>query len=230
MIGLLATMPVFGERTVPWPTKAGMTMLLAFLLLPSARVMGPVPANSLPVFGLLLGREFIVGAVIGFLARLLFGAFQFAVNAIDFQMGLSFMQVVNPGINSSASVLSQFLNTLMMLLFLESDGHHILLRALGKSVAIVPLGTAWPSPKMLYAVLDMFAYFVTVSFQLALPTVIVLLLVDLAMGIVGRVIPQLNVFMVAMPVKIMLGLSTVSLCLPALSSLLRAIGRSRGTR
>lgn len=220
VIGLFATMPLFGERTVPWQPKVGISMITAFLLLPIAQAHLPLPARSFLELGLQLARELSVGILIGYLARLLFGAFQFAVNAVDFQVGLSFIQIVSPGTGANMSVLGQLLNTMMLLLFLELDGHHILLRALAQTVGSIPLGTAMPGPEMAFGIIRLFSVFVAVSFQIALPTVMILLLIDLAMGVVGRVVPQLNVFLVALPVKIMIGLATIAITLPTVAALL----------
>ncbi len=219
-IGLLASMPLFGERTVPWQTKAGVSMIIGFLLLPLADGQAVPPASSMFALGLAISQELLVGIVIGYLARLLFGAFQFAINALDFQMGLSFIQLVSPGANANLSVLGQLLNTMMLLLFLELDGHHILLRALASTVAAVPLGTSLPSPAMAEGMIDLFSYFIAASFQIALPTVTVLLLIDVAMGVIGKVVPQLNVFLISLPVKIVIGLSVLSMTLPSLSDVL----------
>ena len=220
VIGLLATMPLFGERTVPWQTKAGVSMVIGFLLLPLADGSQLPPTDSMLGLGFALSQELLVGIVIGYLARLMFGAFQFAINALDFQMGLSFIQLVSPGSGANMSVLGQLLNTLMLLLFLELNGHHILLRALGATVAAIPLGTSFPSPVMAEGIIDLFSFFVVASFQIALPTVMVLLLIDIAMGVIGKVVPQLNVFLVSLPVKIMVGLMVLSLTLPSLSDVL----------
>jgi flagellar biosynthetic protein FliR len=229
VIGLLATMPLFGERNVPWQTKAGVSMIIGFLLLPLADHSALPPTDSILALGLAICQELLVGILIGYLARLLFGAFQFAINALDFQMGLSFIQLVSPGSGASLSVLGQLLNTLMLLLFLELDGHHILLRALGATVAAVPLGTSFPSPAMAEGIISLFSYFVVASFQIALPTVTVLLLIDVAMGVIGKVVPQLNVFLVSLPVKIMVGLMVLSLTLPSLAEVLGVLlGRLQG--
>ncbi|MBI2300933.1 MAG: flagellar biosynthetic protein FliR [Armatimonadetes bacterium] len=219
VFGLFTSIPLFGERSVPWQTRAGLSMLVGWLLLPLAH--GPsLPDLSVIAFGLAAGCEFAVGVAIGFLARLMVGAFQFAVQAIDYQTGLSFVELVNPSTDSSLSVLGQFLNTLMLLLFLELNGHHLLLSALGHSLEMIPLGGATPAPQVLVGLITMFSEFVAIALQLALPTVMVLLLIDVAMGIIGRVFPQMNVFLAAVPVKILVGLGTLWLTLPALAALL----------
>ncbi len=220
VIGLLSSMPLIGERSVPWQLKVGLSLILGLLLMPIARTVGELPSESFVGLGLGLMRELMVGLFIGFVARMFFGAFQFAVNAIDFQSGLSFIQIISPGTGANMSVLAQLLNTLMLLLFLEMNGHHLLLIGLGRSLEIVPLGTATASSEMAASLVRMFSMFVSISFQIALPVIVVLLLIDVAMGIIGRVVPQLNVFMVALPVKIMIALATLSITLPTLSTLL----------
>jgi flagellar biosynthetic protein FliR len=219
VFGLFAAMPLFSERTVPWQAKVGLALSTAFLLLPVARDIPPLPADNYIVLTLGFVREGLLGLSIGYLARLLFGAFQFAVNLLDFQSGLSFAEVVNPG-SDALSVIGQFLNTLMLLLFLELDGHHFLLRALASTVTLVPLGYGAPPLPSAQVVATLFGQLVVLGLQLALPAVLILLLIDVAFGIIGRVVPQLNVFLVALPVKIMVCLLTIGWTLPAFSTVM----------
>ncbi|MBI5833088.1 MAG: flagellar biosynthetic protein FliR [Armatimonadetes bacterium] len=220
VLGMFAAFPMFGERNVPWQARIGIAFFMTLLLLPTTTAHQPLPATDLVMLGLGFIRELLVGLSIAYLARLLFGAFQFAVNALDFQSGLSFVQVVNPGSDTSLSVMGQFLNTLMMLMFLELDGHHLIIRALGASLRAAPLGYAAPPLPTAELVARMFSSFVQFGLQLVMPAVLLLTLVDIAMGIVGRVVPQLNVFMVALPIKIMVMIVTLSLTLPVMSDIM----------
>jgi len=220
VIGMFAAFPLFGERNVPWSARVGLSVFMSLLLLPTTSAHQPLPATDFVMLGLGFIRELLVGISISYLGRLMFGAFQFAVNALDFQSGLSFVQVVNPGSDTSLSVMGQFLNTLMLLLFLELDGHHVIIRALGASLQAAPLGYASPPLPTSELVARMFGSFVAFGLQLAMPAVLLLTLVDIAMGIVGRVVPQLNVFMVAMPVKIMVMVVTLSLTLPVVADIM----------
>lgn len=220
VIALFSSMPLIGEKTVPWQARVGISMFTAWLLLPLARLDGPLPDTQFLALGLCFCREVVLGLCIGYMCRLLFGAFQFAVNAIDFQMGLSFMQLVDPAADARLSVVGQFLNSLLLLLFLALDGHHILIRALAQTFGAVPLGSMIELPQLLGGMIQMFAFFVAVALQIALPTVTVLLLIDVAMGIIGRVVPQLQVFVISLPIKIIVGLMTIWLTLPALYTML----------
>lgn len=223
VIGMFAAFPLFGERNVPWSVRIGLTMFITLLLLPTTTAHQPLPAANFVMLGLGFIRELLVGISIAYLGRLLFGAFQFAVNALDFQSGLSFVQVVNPGSDTSLSVMGQFLNTLMLLLFLELNGHHLLLRALSMSLDAAPLGYASPPLPTASLVARLFGSFVTFGLQLALPAVLLLTLIDIAMGIIGRVVPQLNVFMVALPVKIIVMIVTLGFTLPVVSDIMERL-------
>jgi flagellar biosynthetic protein FliR len=222
LFGLFTTMPMFGERSVPWQVKVGLSLFGGFLLVPAARSTGVLPADDLLSLGLAWGGELLVGIALGYFARLLFGAFQFAVNALDFQTGLSFAEVVNPT-SESFSVTGQFLNTLLLLLFLELNGHHLMLRALARAVALVPLGGAEIPLRGGPLVAEMLGRGIALSLQLVLPAIVVLLLIDLAFGLIGRVVPQLNVFLAALPVKILVGLTTLSMVLPVMASLMAGL-------
>ncbi len=217
--GFFAVLPVFGERTVPGACRAGLAALCAWLLMWVP--VGAIPADlPLVALGLMLCRETMVGIAVGYLARLMFSAFQFAINALDVQIGLGFMQLVDPGSQVNLSVLGHFVNSLLLLLFLQADGHHLMLRTLAATYEVAPIGTAMPNLAAIGPVSGMLGLLTAIAIQLALPAVLVLLLIDVAMGIVGRVVPQLNVFLVAMPIKVMVGLATLYLTLPTLSTAL----------
>jgi flagellar biosynthetic protein FliR/FlhB len=220
VFGLFTTMPAFGERNVPWQAKAGLSMAIAFVLLPASHAHLPLAADNMVQLACGFVRELIVGFSLGYLARLMFGAFQFAVSAIDFSSGLSMAEMLVPGTTDSLGVMSQFLNTFMLLLFLEMDGHHLLLRALARSVAQVPLGYGAPPLPSASMIAELFAQFVTFGIQLALPVVLVVLVIDLSFGLIGRVVPQLNVFLVALPVKILVSITTLTLILPVMATIM----------
>lgn len=221
LMGLLAVMPLFGERTVPAQVRVGLAGVGAFVLLwvPASQPLLDDP--SLLALGLAFAKELLVGVMVGYLARLVFAALQFAVNALDVQIGLSFVQLVNPAADVNLSVLGQFLNTLLLLLFLELDGHHLLLRGLVATYQFAPAGAAMPNPAAVGSLTSLLGVLVQMAIQVALPVVLVLLLIDVAMGIVGRVVPQLNVFLVSLPVKIMVGLGTLWITLPVLAVVMR---------
>lgn len=220
VIGVVSSMPVIGERVVPWQAKVGLSAALALLLMPASHAALPLPADSQTLLFLMFAREVVVGLCLGYLTRMIFGAFYFAVNLLDFQAGLSFAEVVNPGTDTNLAVMGQFLNTLLLLLFFELDGHHVVLRALALTIERIPLGTASPPVGGAELGTTLFANLVAVSLQMALPAVMVLLLIDVAFGLIGRFVPQLNVFLVALPVKILVCMATLSLTMPVLSSLL----------
>jgi flagellar biosynthetic protein FliR len=219
-LGLFVTMPVFGETNVPWQAKVGVSLLTAFCLLPAAHSQMPLPADNLLLLGLGLTHEMLIGISLGYLARLMLGAFQFAVNILDFMSGLSFAQMVDPANAADSSVLATFINTFVLLMFLETDGHHLLLRALGRSVALAPLGYGGPPLPRPELVAEMFGHFVQFGVQLALPTVLVLLTIDIGLGIVGKVVPTLNVHLVALPIKMLVTVSTLAATLPLLSGIM----------
>jgi flagellar biosynthetic protein FliR len=172
-------------------------------------------------------REVLIGLSIGFAIRLLFMCVQAAGEIVSFQTGFAFARVVDPFSSGQASVLEQFLYMLGIMIFFSVDAHHIVVRGLYASFKELPLGAATFSG-------GLFNYFITATgriFSLGLkfgaPLVVALFLIELALGLLSRMIPTMNIFVEGLPVKVFVSLSVLSLALgfmaPALTSLFRGI-------
>jgi flagellar biosynthetic protein FliR len=220
VLGILLVAPLFNERRVPVVAKMGLATLSAFLLLPVARVNSEQLPDTLPALGWASGQEFLLGALIGFLLSLLFAAIQWAAYLLDFQMGFGFVSVADPLTGAGTSVLGQFLGALGLLTFLALNGHHVALRALGYTLEAVPLGQAAFKPQLLPGLVVLLQQLLSCAIRIVTPTLLILLFIDVAMGLIGRVIPQMNIFLVTLPIKILVGLLTLGLTLPVLEVLM----------
>lgn len=203
--GLLLAAPVFGQQTIPVQVRVLAGVLLAYSV--AGFTDGPLPdyvAHDVG-FALVLLVEAGTGLLMGFTARIIFWAVDFAGSIMGFQMGLSLAQTYNPMSGSSSNPLGRILTYTFLLAFLLADGHHLLIRALVRSFDVVPLGAAnlaAGGPLLLEWMTDFFH----IALRLAAPFLVVLFLSDVALGIFARVIPQANLFALSLPVKLLVGL------------------------
>lgn len=203
IVALLVAAPLFGTRSIPMRMRAGFALVLALMLLPILPPAPPLELFSFPMF-LAVGREILVGATAGFVLQLVFSALAIAGEVIALGMGLGFASLVDPDKGVQVPVVGQLLVIIATLLFLALDGHLALMRFLVLSFQGLPVGGGIDFGD--YAAI---ANWGTVMFghavMIALPAVGALLLANLAMGVVTRAAPQLNIFAVGFPMTLMLG-------------------------
>ncbi|AXH98713.1 flagellar type III secretion system protein FliR [Sporosarcina sp. PTS2304] len=196
------TLPLFSYRTIPPTQRLLFAALLAWMMSYSVNM----PALEIDgQFILLVIKEAVVGLSIGIAAFIIMSAIQVAGGFIDFQMGFAIANVIDPQTGAQSPLLGQFLNSLAMLLLLAINGHHMLLDGIFYSYEFVPINELWPpfgDAKMAEFIVLTFARAFALAFQMAIPVVATLFLVDLALGITARAVPQLNIFVVGFPIKI----------------------------
>lgn len=221
--------PVFDSRNIPAMFKIGLCFAVALVLYPIVHLEPPPFSPSMVTLCIGISGEMIIGAVIGFVIRLVFTGVQVAGELAAFQMGFSVANVLDPISNIQVPVISQMIYMFAILIFLVTDAHHWVLRALVESFTLIP-PYGFHSSGNLMAMLtraagDMFV----MAVMAGSPVIVALLLVSLGLGLVGRTVPQMNVFMVATPVNIMIGFLFLALSLPVmmgyLSEQLNGLGR-----
>lgn len=186
----------------PIRLRAGLALVLALVLFPSVQsIMGQVQVGSLNI-AILAVQEIILGLLLGFTARLLFMAAEFGGTIIGYQMGFAAANIIDPQSQQQLQLLSQFQNVVAILVFLAVDGHHIFLRAMGASFDLLPPGGEPLVQEAIPALLSMTGEMFVLGLQLSAPIFVVLLLSDFILGIMSRIFPQLNAFMLKFPINI----------------------------
>ncbi len=213
--GLVVAAPILGHRSVPMPVKAGLIAVLAFGLLPGASVA----AGALPVL-IAAPIELLIGLALGYIVSLGFHAVEIVGRLLSLQMGLSIGEVFNPTSNEASTSLDPFFSILAGLLFLALNLHLALVEVLARSFMVLPIGGGWPADLFLLAA-SLTGLALELGTRLALPLALVLLLAELAIALLSRAIPQINVFFLGLPLKILLG---IALLVPALPNLLSGAG------
>ncbi len=216
----LLVAPVFAARSFPVPARVGLGLLLALVLAPA--VSGATPRLDDASFPGLVAQEAMVGLVIGFTAQLIFQVLHLGASLVEVQMGLTFAGLVDPASTASESILGQFYSTFAAVIFLAFDGHHMMLLGLSRSLAAFPLGAAGSLALSPDRWIALSASTIQAALQLALPVSGALLLADVALAMLNRSMPQLNVLTTGMPAKLALGFAAAALALPIATAILGA--------
>ena len=224
LASFFSIVPFFGGAAVPSRVKVATSMALVVILYPS--IAASVPENQALGFGplgfiALLGKEVLIGFALGFIASLVFEAVQVAGRIVDSQRGSTMAELYAPQIQTRVSELGQFQLQLAIVLFIATGAHLVFIRSLLDSFDFIPIlgfpafSSGWSPAAEL--IVKLTASVLSIGLQLAAPALIALLLTDLFFGIINRVAPQVNVFFLSMPVKMLLGIAVVMIALPTLA-------------
>lgn len=222
-LALFAGMPLFSQRNVPMPVRIGLALFFAVAAQASLPAMPVLPLDSPPLMLMLVLQQLVIGLAMGFAVRLVFAALEFAGEIVGLQMGLNFAGFFDPGTGMQGTATARFFGTLVAFLFVASNGHLLLIQALAQSFHAFPVG---PEPfAFVKATQPQFwgAEIFRAGLWVALPVVLLLLFVNLALGLVARVAPQLNVFAVGFPLTVSLGLVGLLATLPLMQTPLEAV-------
>jgi flagellar biosynthetic protein FliR len=221
--------PVFDSRNIPATFKIGLCFTIA-LVLHSIVKLEPVSlAPSLIPFVIGIAGELLIGVISGYLIRLVFTGIQLAGELMAFQMGFSVANVIDPMSSAQVPVISQMIYMFALLIFLTINAHHWVIRALVESFTLIPPFGFHSSGNLMARLTQAAGDMFITAVRAGSPVIVSLLLVSLGLGLVGRTVPQMNVFMVATPVNILIGFLFLSLSLPMmltyLSQLLNGLGK-----
>ena len=225
IVTIMAFLPVFGSYAVPPQVKVAFALILSTLLFGAVMTNDRLAAEefTLPLFGLLVVKEVMVGIAIGFVASMLFAAVQFAGRLVDTEIGFGFVELMDPMSNETVTVWGQLQVILFTILFLTINGHYFMLLAIQRSFELIPLlGGSLPGGKVAYHLVSITGAVFVTALKFSAPIYVTLVLSELALGAVARTVPQINIFFVGMPLKIAIGLGTAALSLPMLAILFRA--------
>ncbi|UYZ23619.1 flagellar biosynthetic protein FliR [Mesobacillus jeotgali] len=195
-------MPLFSYRTIPASHKVGLGFMLSIIMFTA---IGPPEIAIDSTYFLLVIKEAMVGLFIGFIAALMMAAIQIAGGFIDFQMGFAIANVIDPQTGAQSPLMGQYLYTIALLFLLTVNGHHLLMDGIFYSYDFIPIDQVtipFGNENIAEFIILSFNKMFIIAFQMSLPVVGSLFLVDVALGIVARTVPQLNIFVVGLPVKI----------------------------
>ena len=202
--GFVLAAPIASEKTIPNLIKIVMSVALAFLMAPLAQV--PAGLSIFSAAGMLAGaQEVLIGVSIGMVVQLAFEALTFAGQTISLTMGLGFATLVDPQRGAQTTVIGQMFMIIGVLAYLAVNGHLVLLGVLADSFHTLPIGGAPIGKDFLLSVVVWGAHVFESGLMTALPAVIALVIVNMALGVVTRAAPQLNLFGIGFTITLMCG-------------------------
>lgn len=213
-VGTMAmALPGIGDRTVPPRIRLVFALALSLILYPLAE--SSMPQLPLGMAGLVaaLAREIVIGAALGAAVRLIVSAIQLAGGAIAMQTGLAFAQSVDPQAGTQSTLFATFLSVLAVTLIFATDLHHLLLAAMHDSYVLIRPGAPLPVGDFSESAVSILAAAFRIALQLSAPFLVFGLVFYLGMGVLTRLIPQVQVFFIAMPANILLGFALLLLLL-----------------
>ena len=213
VIGVLAGAPVFGHRAVINQMKVGVALVLTIALYPAVPITLEATTELVP-FVIVVVKELTLGLMLGFAARLVFIAVQFAGEVIGIDIGFGVVNIIDPLSAEQISIIGTFKNLLAIIIFLVIDGHHTILNALAASFAMVPLGGVQLTEMLAMGLVSMTSDVFVMAVKMSAPIITALFLTSLALGIIARTVPQMNVFIVGFPLKIGIGMGMIMVSIP----------------
>lgn len=214
LTAVFALTPLFSASAVPALVRVLIILGLAVGLSSGGGLAGAaLPAELLSSPGAMIGAactELALGAVLALGVLVAMAAFSAAGELLGIQMGLGMGNVLDPITNRAQAVTTSAFNQLAVLVFFLSGGHHALLRGLAFSLERFPLGRPWPLEAAMGPLLEQVTALFTLAFALAVPVVFCLLMLEIALGVVARNMPQVNMISMGIPVKIVVGLAALS--------------------
>lgn len=217
MTGMLVFHPVFGRSNTPRMLNAALAFILALLL------VGKVPAPELSdptllAFALWVVKEMLVGLIAGFLMQMFFAALVVGGEMMDMLMGISMSKAFDPGSNTSLSLSAQIFNILFVLMFFTTNCHHTFIQMTAQSFYVLPMGSYLINFDAFYLIPQLLSNVLLLAVKLCIPMVVIELIVTIAVGIIMRIIPQINIFVINIQFKLIVGFLVLVMLVPSFTA------------
>ncbi len=220
---ILMTMPIFKSKSIPVLFKVGLALATSMVLFPILNLENFPALTGFTHLAIGIIGEILLGISIGLAVNFIFAGLQLAGQLAGYQMGMALARVMDPSTNRQMPLLGQFNELFALLIFITIDAHHWFIRALADSYRLVPPFGFRISGSLIEQLVGMAGNMFVIAVKVGAPVIAVLLLTSIAFGLIARTVPQMNVFFVAMPLKIAVGLLFIGICLPYFTSFLKTI-------
>jgi len=228
VVSVFWMMPLLSSRFVSVVFKAGISLLISFLLYNTITITVTVDVLMDPfAFLVLAAKEVFIGATISFIVKTIFSSVSMAGDVMSLQTGFTFARLMDPFTMAQVSVLEQVEYLLAVMIFFAIDAHYIVFKAMSTSFRELPVGFVSLKEPFFHYIISATARIFSVGFKIGAPVIITLFLTELALGMLSRMIPQVNIFIEGVPVKILIGISMLTLSLgfiaPCIASLFKGM-------
>lgn len=214
--GIFIIAPFFGNRNISVKIRVYAAFFISLILFPAvshSSVSIALPELLFP-YAYLVFSELFIGWIIGLVAMIVFSAVQMSGQILDMQIGFGMVNVLDPTSGQQMPIVGIFNYNLAVIVFLITNGHHLLLTGLYESFQLIPITGLAVSTQIVSLIIDLVSGAFGVALKISLPVVIAILLSDVALGILARTMPQMNIFIVGLPAKIMVGIFVLMIGLP----------------
>lgn len=220
MMSFFSAVPVFFPKGLPNTAKIALVMMVSFLLLPGISTTTVDVSNNYKLV-ISVGCEITTGLTLGYITNMCFNSIKLAGQLIDMQAGLSMISMFDPSSNTNSTLIENIYYWFSVMIFFIVNAHHTLIAELIKSFDVVPIGSFLLSPKSINVILKIFSQYFAIGLEIAIPIILIILITDLTMGLVSRTVPQLNIMIFGLPIKLFLTLVCIIFSLPLLARIIQ---------
>jgi len=213
--GIFLISPFFGSMNIPIFFRVGIALAMTVVLFPVVDGLGaPAAPASIVMFGAAVLGELFIGWLIGFVAYISFAAITMAGKVMDMQVGFAIVNVVDPTSGQQIPLIGSFLYNLAVIILLVTNGHHMIIAALVESFRAVPLAGMEPNLSIALLLANFTGGIFVTGMKIAMPITFAILLTNVGLGILSRTMPQMNIFVVGIPMQLMIGIVVLSMIIP----------------
>ncbi|ADK14104.1 Flagellar biosynthetic protein FlhB [Clostridium ljungdahlii DSM 13528] len=206
--------PIFFPSGIPNVVKVGLTVVMAYILMPGIDYASISSIDNTMFFVMNCLNEVAAGLTLGFLTSLCFSMVRIAGNLMDMQMGFAMVSMFDPTSNSNTTLIERLLYWFSLVIFFIVDGHHMLIKSLIQSFSVIKLGSFFLNQASINIIFKAFIEYFGIAIQIGIPIVLILLFTDLTMSLIARTVPQLNIMILGLPVKVLIGFASFCFALP----------------
>lgn len=216
LVGFITIVPILGGRSVPLMTRMGFSCILASIIYTSGMITEAEYVNSVFGYTILIFKEFFVGFLLGFVVFFIFNITYLTGEISDHQIGFSMASVFDPQSQMQVPISGNIYYNIITIFFVLSGGYRVLIKTIFYSYEALPIGVAKivENEKIIVFFVDLITRFFKVGIIIALPIIAIILVMDVALGVLVKAVPKMNVFVIGMPAKVLVGLFGIWLIMP----------------
>jgi len=220
IISFLMIVPFFSGKNIPRQTKIIFAFFLSISAFWNVDSTRNILSTSLIQYSFIIFKEFLIGWILGFLVYIIFSVFYLAGQLIDFQIGFSMVSVFDPLSQIQVPITGNLYYLISIVILVILDAHHYLIKALVYSFNLLPIGETYINISIYQQFIDVITEIFILSIKIASPIIATIFIINIALGILVRVVPQMNMFVVGVPIKIVVGILVLIVFNPVLSNVI----------
>ncbi len=217
--GMILSSPIYGRQNIPALAKVALCLALTWFFYKTVPQIAVVNTQSVWVLLALMVGELLIGLIMGMLLTMLFSAVFTAGQLIDMQLGFGMANVYDPQFGTSIPLVGNFLNVMLLVLFFGCDGHLRLITMLYTTLIRIPVGTVAPVREIAITFAELFSNAFVLGIRMAMPLIVAGMLLEAIMGMIIRTVPQMNVFAIGLPLKVIVGFLIMLMVVPVFAQM-----------